>query len=226
MYVWIFASLQGINVKKQMWGWTGIQTPLHTETEVWNLRFWVLFNLLRLRQFCSGTWLWSPAPVASDQTKSTNPFPHRSFMMSGYSHLSALCLLHPIPQTMRAKWASSSSRLPSLWYHWSITGLHWGILRHHFDGIRPCLVMNVVLGNETWMKGNENWQNKTLEGEGLMQFWPDQCGQTQLCRYTVLALARVLRNELNCLHVSNLIYTEDTHTYCSCTHAKKKIRQH
>lgn len=154
--------------KKQTWGSTGIQTPLHTETEVWDLRFWVLFNPLRLCRFCSGTWLWSPVPVASDQTKNRNPFPYRSFMMSGFSHFSAQCLLDPVPETLRAKWVSSSL-LPSLWYRWSIWGFHLGILRHHFDGIRPCLVMNVVLGEETWMKGNENWQGKTLEGEGLMQ---------------------------------------------------------
>lgn len=87
-YVIIFASLQGIHLQKQTWGLTGIQTPLHTETEVCDLRFWVLFNPLRLCRFCSGTWLWSPVPVASDQTKNRNSFPRRSFMMPGFSHLS------------------------------------------------------------------------------------------------------------------------------------------
>ena len=73
VYVLILTSLQGINVKKQTWGFTGIQTPLHTETEVCDLWFWVLFNPLRLRRFCSGTWLWSSVPVASDQTENRTP---------------------------------------------------------------------------------------------------------------------------------------------------------
>lgn len=56
-------------------------------------------------------------------------------------------------------------------HHCGITeGFCWGILKHHFDGIRPCLGMNVVLGEEMWMKGNENWQSKTLKGEELMQW--------------------------------------------------------
>lgn len=59
------------------------------------LWFWVLFNPLRLRQFCTGTWLWSPGPVASDQTKNRQLFPHRSVVTSGLSHPSARCLLHP-----------------------------------------------------------------------------------------------------------------------------------
>lgn len=54
------------------------------------------------------------------------------------------------------------------WHCWSIRG-------PHFDGTRPCLVMSVVLVEETSMRGNENWQVKHLRVKGWCsgRLWPD-----------------------------------------------------
>lgn len=107
MYVFIFAFLHGINVKKQTWGLTGIQTLPHTKTEVCDLRFWVLFNPLRLRRFCSRTWLWSPVPVASDQTRNRNPFPFLQIFSRCLASLISLLgsPLDPVPGNHESKMA-------------------------------------------------------------------------------------------------------------------------
>lgn len=50
----------------------------------------------------------------------------------------------------------TSTAVALLKYQRVFTDVCWSFI---FDGIRPCLGMNMVWGKETWMKGNENWQS-------------------------------------------------------------------
>lgn len=72
------------------------------------LRFWVLFNGLRLCWFCSGTWLWSTVPVASDQTRNRKPLPRRSYSPCLASLISDARRL-PVPVSRGATGAKQGS---------------------------------------------------------------------------------------------------------------------
>lgn len=179
LYVLTFSSRHYCETKHEVW--SGFQAPLQTQTELCDPQSWVLFNQLRLHRFCSGTWLWSPVPVAPDQSQNRNSFPLTDIFYDVWLFSSL--------RSVSVPWSRIKRASSSLWYHWSIQGFEWGGLKPHFDGIRPCLVMNVVLGEETWMKGNENWQ---VEG-GLRQ-WTDGFGRRSHPG-VLFALASTLRKE-------------------------------
>lgn len=155
----------------------------------------------------------------------TKPRTDNSFLTDLWWRLTSLIRLRgvsSIPGLWRAKRASSSL-LALLWHHWSIWELQRGILRPHFDGIRPCLVMNVVLVEETSMRGNGNWQVKHLRVKGWCsgRLWPDR---TQESRWTVRFGRSSQEWATVCMSVSDIL--KKLHTlYVHARRRKKEVRQ-
>lgn len=104
----IFASLHGPNVKKQTWGPTGIQSALHTETEVCNS---VAPGSAR------GLGCECTVSAAVEHTKNRNPFS---------SQFTSECLasLNPLPETFFFFFFFSSTEV-SEGFHYSEASLWW-----------------------------------------------------------------------------------------------------
>lgn len=130
MCILICTSLHCTNSKNKLEVRLVSRHPVHRETEVCNLQFWVLFNPLRLPRFGSETWLWSPVLVASAQTKKRN-------LQSFSTRLASLILLPSVFSiSFQKPWKQNWRNLLMHFYCCGIAeiseGFHWCMLKLHF----------------------------------------------------------------------------------------------